>query len=108
MPAFATSVLYPAEVSKTFKMDYYLSTHMPLVMKNLKQFGLESYTIVKLAPGPDGAEPPYSVLATLNWADVEGVAKAGASEAMKEIIDDIPNFSEKPAIFLGGPVVGTS
>jgi len=108
MPGFTTFVVYPAEVANSFKMDYYLSTHMPLVSKKLSQFGLQSWSVAKLVPGPDGTEPPYSVVATLNWADAEGLAKAGASPEMKEIVDDVANFSEKPATFLAGPVLGTS
>ena len=108
MPGFTTLVVYPAEVANTFKMDYYLSTHMPLVSKKLSPFGLQSWSIIKLMPGPDGTEPPYSVVATLNWADAEGLTKASTSPEMKEVVDDVANFSEKPATFLAGPVLGTS
>lgn len=105
---FVSTVLYPQEVSKTFKMDYYLSTHMPMVLSKLGQYGLESWTIVQIGPGPDGTEPPYSVQATLNWKDHESAVTAFTSQEMKVILDDVPNFSDKGPLFLGGPVVGKS
>lgn len=105
---FVNTVLYPQEVSKTFNMDYYLSTHMPFVLKKLGQYGLESWSVAQFGPGPDGTEPPYCVQATLNWKDQECVMKAFPSQEMKEVLDDVPNFSEKGPLFLGGPVVGSS
>jgi uncharacterized protein (TIGR02118 family) len=105
---FVSTVLYPKEVSKTFKMDYYLSTHMPMVLSKLGQYGLESWSIVQFGPTPDGSEPPYCVQATLNWKDHESATTAFPSQEMKEILDDVPNFSNKGPLFLGGNVVGKS
>lgn len=89
-------------------MDYYLKTHMPYVLKKLAQFGLKSWSVAQFGPGPDGAEPPYCVQATLNWESQDAVMSAVGTQEFKDVLDDVPNFSPKGPIFLGGPVVGTS
>lgn len=40
----SVTVLYPAASDAQFDMDYYMKTHMPLVMENWKGYGLESWT----------------------------------------------------------------
>ena len=39
---YRISVMYPAKEGARFDMDYYRKTHMPLVMDNLKSFGLDN------------------------------------------------------------------
>lgn len=39
------SVLYPR--SAKFNMEYYLSTHMPLVQKSWASYGLKKYTVTQ-------------------------------------------------------------
>jgi len=108
MSGFICTVLYPNEEDATFDMDYYLKTHMPMVLKQWAQHGLQSYTVIKFIPGSDGSRPPYSVQATLQWKDREGVEKALAGEEQKIIFGDVKNFSNKGPVFMGGDVVGTS
>ena len=104
---FHVNVLYPNDEGATFDMDYYLKTHMPLVKKHWASFGLQGYTVTQAQPGPDGAKPQYSVLATLIWEKGENVAKAmGDQPSVGVIMGDIPNFSNKQPIFISGDVVG--
>ena len=100
MPATVT-VVYPQGAK--FNMDYYMSTHMPLVQKKWGEFGLNSWKVVKF-----GDDAPYCVQATLEWGDVSEFNKAANSDSAKEVLGDIPNFSDKDPVIMPGDVVGTS
>jgi uncharacterized protein (TIGR02118 family) len=90
-------VLYPRKDGSTFDLDYYHSTHMPLVTKLWQKHGLKSYAITKLSD-----DNPYSVVATLDWESSESIGKALADPSTKEVMDDITNFSsEKPTLLSG-------
>lgn len=102
----ACTVLYPNEADATFNMDYYLSTHMPLVGKHFGSHGMQSWSVIEFAPGPDGAKPLYSVQATLVFEKAEQVGKAIEAEG-KVIFGDVPNFSNKQPVvsdFVPGPI----
>lgn len=62
MSSYVT-VIYPQGAK--FDKDYYKSTHMPLVEKNWKSYGLKSWKVVYF---PDDA--PYSVQALLEWENL--------------------------------------
>jgi uncharacterized protein (TIGR02118 family) len=101
------TVLYPNDADATFNMDYYLSSHMPLVGKHFGQHGLQSWSVTEFQPGPDGAKPPYSVQATLVFDKAEEVGKAIEAEG-SVVFGDVPNFSNKQPVFMMGPVKGES
>jgi uncharacterized protein (TIGR02118 family) len=107
MPFHAT-VLYPNDDDATFDMNYYLKTHMPLVMENFKRHGLKRWEVLEMKPGLDGSKNPYSVVATLIFDKPEELAAAMTSPEAKPVLDDVPNFSNKGPMFLGGALVGTS
>ncbi|KAE9965897.1 hypothetical protein EG327_000298 [Venturia inaequalis] len=103
----ACTVLYPNEADATFNMDYYLSTHMPLVHKHFGSHGMQSWSVIEFQPGPDGAKPQYSVQATLVFEKAEQVSKALEAEGTV-VFGDVPNFSNKQPVFLMGDVKGES
>jgi uncharacterized protein (TIGR02118 family) len=84
-------------------MDYYLSTHMPLVYKNWSQFGLKSWSVVEF---PSDSE--YCVMALLNWESEDSSKKALTSDTVSAVMDDVKNFSDQGPTFLSGKVVGSS
>jgi len=99
------TVLYPNEEDATFDMDYYLSTHMPLVSENWQKYGLKGWRVIQFQPGPDGAKPQYSVQATLIWDGPEDLQKAMGAEETKTVMGDVPNFSNKSPILVAGQVM---
>ena len=110
MPA-KVIVLYPTTpVGATFNLDYYLKTHMPLVLATWKDFGMTGYSVEKLEPNTaSGAESPYSMVATLEFESMEKFKSAlGNSGAAGKIMGDIPNFSNREPLIIPGDVVGTS
>lgn len=99
------TVLYPKNEGATFDMDYYLATHMPLVGEKWGPYGLKGWEVVQFRPGPDGSEPAYSVQASLIWDSPDDVKTAFASEETKTVLGDVPNFSNRDPILMGGPVM---
>lgn len=84
-------------------MDYYISTHMPLVQKNWQQYGLRSWKVVKF---PDDAS--FCVQATLEWGSIDNFQTAASSESAKEVMGDIANFCDKDPVLISGEDVATS
>jgi len=100
MPATVT-VLYPQGVK--FNMDYYMSTHMPLVGNKWTSYGLQSWKVLQF-----GDDAPYKVQATLEWDSMESFQKAASGPEVKDVMGDVPNFSDKDPVLMPGEVVGTS
>ncbi|KAL9097815.1 MAG: hypothetical protein Q9165_000141 [Trypethelium subeluteriae] len=97
MPGSTVTVLYPT--GGTFNMDYYISSHMPMVQKNLGSSGLTGWRVTKNTGTPSGAEPPYAVTCELYLDSLEEFQK-GMGTHGSEIMGDIPNFSDKEPILL--------
>lgn len=55
--------------------------------------GLTSYPMSFCAPGPDGSQPPYHLIANLTWADKDALGAALASPEFKAAADDLSNFA---------------
>ena len=86
------SVMYPKTDSSTFDMDYYLQKHMKLVHQRWDPMGLRNARVLSGQKGPDGAEPPFAVMAILDFESLEAFGKA-AGEHGPELFGDIPNFT---------------
>jgi uncharacterized protein (TIGR02118 family) len=94
MPAIVT-ILYPQKTK--FNMDYYLSSHIPMVQKRWTDKGMKSFAVVKL---PNDA--PYSVQAVSEWESVEHFQSVTNDTT---VMDDIVNFSDQTPTFMAGEVV---
>ncbi len=70
-----TTVLYPKGTK--FNMDYYLSSHMPLVGNSFKSKGLKGWKVLDF-----GSEAEYCVQATLEWDSQKSFETAAATEEM--------------------------
>lgn len=97
----AVTVVYPKGCS--FNMDYYKSTHMPLVDEHWKPMGLKSWQILNL-----GEDAPYKICAILQWGSIEEFQKAASSDSAKIVLGDVPNFCDAEPTILAGPVVISS
>ncbi|KAH9826877.1 Ethyl tert-butyl ether degradation [Teratosphaeria destructans] len=95
------TVLYPKGV--TFNMDYYLSTHMPLVQSKWGQYGLVHWKVLQFRE-----EDPYLVQATLEFESTDAFGKAAAGPEVADIMADIKNFSDKEPVIMPGTVLKTS
>jgi len=101
MPTVVT-VLY--KQGTKFDMDYYRTTHMPLVQKKWAPYGLKSWQVIRFPP-----DSPYIVQATLEWESVADLQKAQNSPEAKDVMADIHNFaSPADPVLIGGEVLFTS
>ncbi|KAJ4316993.1 hypothetical protein N0V84_007588 [Fusarium piperis] len=93
-------VVYPSGPS--FDHDYYLKTHMPLVVESWGPLGLLSWEILNFP-----ADAPYQVQATLKWKSVADFEAAAASPAAEKVFGDIKNFTSAQPVLLKGDVVAS-
>ena len=86
------SVIYPNGPGKTFDMDYYCNTHLPLV-GNLLGDSLKGATVEKgLGGATPGSTAPFAGMGNMYFDSVEDFGKAFGPNAEK-IMSDLPNFT---------------
>ena len=96
----ATIVLiYPAV---PFDLNYYLTSHMPMVQKAWSSKGLKGWKVSELDP-KDG----NCVQCILDFESVEAFGKA-VSEDEAQIMGDIPNYTAGKPVIHVGKVVGSN
>jgi uncharacterized protein (TIGR02118 family) len=91
-PMIKVSVMYPYSPDTKFNHDYYRDTHMPLV-KRLMGDKLIRYSVDKGIPGDGGAPPTYTAIGHLYCDSVESF-QAGFGPNSKEILDDVPKYTD--------------
>jgi uncharacterized protein (TIGR02118 family) len=101
------TVLYPNEPGKRFDHAYYAGKHLPMVMERLKEAGMLRYEVDKgLAGGSPGAAAPFIAACHL-YFNVAADFQKGIAEHGKEIMADIPNYTNiSPQIQISEIVVG--
>lgn len=86
------SVLYPNIEGKKFDMEYYLSTHIPLVQQKLGA-ALKGTAVEAGLSGMDPGSPAaYVAMGHLYFDSVEAFQTAFGPHA-QAIMDDIPNYT---------------
>jgi len=101
MPATVT-VLYPPG---DFNLDYYKTSHMPMVAKEFAAFGFKGYRVVQYTATPDPSTPtPYQVAAHLEFENSDGFHSALQAKG-GVVLGDIPNFTNtQPVLIIGEEV----
>ncbi|CAO2655002.1 Nn.00g117350.m01.CDS01 [Neocucurbitaria sp. VM-36] len=104
----AAVVSYPSKHPESgealkFDMDYYISTHMPMIERTWGPYGMQSWSIIQF-PDPcpmSGQTPPYLVQTTCYFDTVANLRTAfekGASTT----VPDVEKFSNVfPAVWVG-------
>jgi uncharacterized protein (TIGR02118 family) len=87
------SVLYPAGDGKKFDMDYYCSSHMPMVSGKLGAACKSTAVEQGLAGGAPGAPPTYAAMGHLYFNSVAEFQAAFGPHA-EAIMADIPNYTD--------------
>lgn len=83
------TVLYPqGELNE----EYYAQSHGPLLKRHAEAIGLRRFFYEKPQPGPDGAQPPFRIIAHLFFDDAAAVERAMTRPEMGEVVKDIRNF----------------
>lgn len=87
------SVLYPNGEGKRFDLDNY-AKHLALVHARWDPMGLADLTVDQgIAGGAPDSKAPYAFMAHLRWETLEAFQAAFGAHG-KEIMDDIPNFTD--------------
>jgi uncharacterized protein (TIGR02118 family) len=100
------SVMYPTTPGARFDHDYYRDKHMPLVKARMGD-RCKYYTVDKgLAGGAPGTPPTYVGMCHIFCDSVEAFEQ-GFTPHAKEILGDIPNYTDlSPVIQISEVVVG--
>ncbi|CAL3970433.1 hypothetical protein PZA11_006635 [Diplocarpon coronariae] len=97
------TLLYP-KGTKEFDMDYYLTSHMPLVQKTWGgPAGLEKWEVVKLDPASG-----FVTKCLLYWESGEKARAAFGGPEAATVLGDIPNYCDVQPQQYGGEIVGSS
>jgi uncharacterized protein (TIGR02118 family) len=100
------SVMYPNAPGARFDHTYYRDRHMPLVKARMGE-SCKSYTVDKgLAGGAPGAPATYIAMCHIICDSVEAF-QSGFGPHAKEIMEDIPRYTDlTPAIQISEVVIG--
>lgn len=86
------SVLYPAGEGKTFDMDYYLNSHIPMVAKLLGD-AVKGATVEQGLGGPVPNSPAtYAAMGNMYFDSMESFQNSFGPNA-PQILGDLPNFT---------------
>ena len=100
------TVLYPNEPGKKFDLEYYTNSHIPMVLRLLGPMGLVRGEVEKGVSGTDpNSPPPFVVVGHLYFNTTDEVHAAFATHG-REIMGDIPNYTEIEHQFQIGEIIG--
>lgn len=86
------SVMYPKGEGKTFDMNYYLNTHIPLVAKLLGD-AIKGATVEEgIAGGAPNSPATFSAMGNIYFESMESFQNSFGPNA-PEILADLPNFT---------------
>ena len=89
---FKISIMYPNQEGVKFDFDYYRTTHMELVQKLLKPFGLLKTGVDKGISGGNNQPAPYICIGNLYFDSSRGYEN-GIAEVGSTLRGDIRNFT---------------
>ena len=100
------TVAYPADQGRTFDMDYYLKTHIPLFQKRM---GAAMKTI-RVSRGIGGSTPrtPAAFVAMVHATfDSAGVFASAFAPHSAELQEDAPNYTNiQPVVQISEVLMG--
>lgn len=86
------SVLYPNGKDKNFNMDYYCTTHLPMVGKLIGDALVGAAVEKGLAGGAPGSQPSFVAMGNMYFNSIEDFENSFGPNAEK-IMGDLPNFT---------------
>ena len=87
------SIFYPNEEGKKFDMDYYINSHIAMVMEKLGGAVKGGTVDQGLAGGAPGSPATYVAMGHLLFDSVEELQSAFGPH-MEAIMADIPNYTD--------------
>jgi uncharacterized protein (TIGR02118 family) len=100
------TIVYQNGPDVRFDFDYYVNTHMPLIMR-LYGKSISRFELRRGQPGADGAKPPYIATITIWIADGAAFDKAQV-EHQAGLRADVAKFTNAVLIAQRDRIVGTA
>lgn len=97
--SISLTVLYNQPEDKAVFDKHYDEVHIPLAAK-LPQ--LQSFSVVRPGPGPDGSAPQYHLIATLAFPSAEALQESMGGPEGQAANADLGNFAQAGATLLIG------
>jgi uncharacterized protein (TIGR02118 family) len=99
------TIVYQNGPDVKFNFDYYITTHMPLIMR-LYGKSISRFELRRGQPGADGAAPPYVATITI-WIADGAAFDAAQKEHQDGLRADVPKFTNAVLIAQRDCIVGT-
>jgi uncharacterized protein (TIGR02118 family) len=94
-------VVYPRSEGSTFDLDYYRSTHMPLVKEKWP-------SVVRTEVDLGGPDQPHHCIGHVVFPSVDAMAAAMSGPGAAVVMGDIANFTNvQPQVFMSEVVEGS-
>jgi uncharacterized protein (TIGR02118 family) len=100
------TIVYQNGPDVRFNFDYYVNTHMPLIMR-LYGKSISRFELRRGQPGADGAAPPYVATITI-WIADGAAFDAAQAEHQAGLRADVPKFTNAALIAQRDRIVGTA
>jgi len=100
------TIVYQNAPDVRFDFDYYISTHMPRIMR-LYGKSISRFELRRGQPGADGAAPPYVATITI-WIADGAAFDAAQKEHQAGLRADVPKFTNAVLIAQRDRIVGTA
>ena len=97
--------LYPNEPNAQYDLEYYKTSHMPLMEKHWTKYGLKRWSVSKFRPNADGSPLPYVFYGVIELESPEALNAALADASGEEMANDVKNYSNIRPIVLVGELV---
>lgn len=97
------TVLYPNGPDAKFDFAYYQSHHIPLIMR-LYGKGVAKIELRRAVSTNDGSPVPYVAVINI-WIGSQKAFDDATAKHAKELIDDVPNFTNMRPVILNGEIV---
>ncbi|KAF6785550.1 hypothetical protein CMUS01_16561 [Colletotrichum musicola] len=103
--SIAITVLFRNEPDAKYDIDYYVDNHMPMIQSLWGKYGVTGWSATKYTSGADCSAPEFSFGSTVTWESEDQIATAFAGPEAKQIMGDVPKFSNTKPIFLFGETI---
>jgi uncharacterized protein (TIGR02118 family) len=100
------TIVYQNAPDVRFNFDYYVNTHMPLIMR-LYGKSISRFELRRGQPGADGAAPPYVATITI-WIADGAAFDAAQLQHQAGLRADVPKFTNAVLIAQRDRIVGTA
>jgi uncharacterized protein (TIGR02118 family) len=90
---YILSITFPRTEDSTFDFGHFRSKHLPALGEAFRPFGLGYASVLRGQEALDGGQPASYAICVLSFASEEGARNAVKSDAARDLMADIANFT---------------